>query len=400
MVALIHGMAIFSGIQPAYADVTGTTTGTTGGEYTLLEPLPCISTRGCKVGNSVVPQGNLLTSLDFKGYVQYIFDLAIAIAAVAAVFMIVYGGFEYMTTDSFNGKSDGLKKLQNAIYGLLLILCSFLILRTINPQLVAIPDTLVTPLTLNSVSISDFLTILQKQAEGYRTNTTDSLKAIAAAQTQVDGIESNKKTLGNKILQALGYPTVDDPTAGAASICEDTSAADNPNVADMCAQLAKLNNDETGVNNTIALQTAKGLLTGGSLLEKCSPTGDPTLCDVDQVQTIYTKFSTLVSPDQLQYLQSAQSYAQTVLRINQKAAQLYAAGIEGIVAQFVDNSVKISNPNGIPAVYQQYQDTITFVNSLTDNYISKAINDPALIIQMQQQQKDLIAILNNITYHR
>jgi hypothetical protein len=107
-------------------------------KYTLLEPLPCIPGEGvtCTAGKQV-------EQVDFKEYVQYMFNLLIAMAAVSAVFMIVYGGFQYMTSDAFNTKNEGLAKAKNAILGLLLVLCSFLILQTIDPRLVQINETFV-----------------------------------------------------------------------------------------------------------------------------------------------------------------------------------------------------------------------------------------------------------------
>ena len=115
--------------------------------YTLLEPLPCYDS--LKVGAPGIncDTNNLATSTDIKSYVQYMFNLLIAISAVAAIFMIVLGGFIYMTSDSLNGKSDGKEKIQHAVEGLLMVLCSYLILRTINPQFVNIPNTLVATLT-------------------------------------------------------------------------------------------------------------------------------------------------------------------------------------------------------------------------------------------------------------
>jgi hypothetical protein len=119
--------------------------------YTLLEPLPCIPSEAAKDSQGrTIPgtaitcaEGEMKTSINFKEYVQYMFNLLIAMAAVSAVFVIVMGGFQYMTSDSYNGKSDGLKKAKNAILGLLLVLSSFLILQTIDPRLVQINETFV-----------------------------------------------------------------------------------------------------------------------------------------------------------------------------------------------------------------------------------------------------------------
>lgn len=116
--------------------------------YKLLAPLPCNSS--LTTGTSVTCSGGQATSLDIKDYVQYTFNLLIALAAVAAVFMIVWGGLEYMTTDAIQGKKSGLDKLRNAVYGLLLVLCSYLILKTIDPRFVQIPNGLVPKLVLNT----------------------------------------------------------------------------------------------------------------------------------------------------------------------------------------------------------------------------------------------------------
>jgi hypothetical protein len=53
-----------------------------------------------------------------------------------------------MWSNSFSDKKMGLERAQNAIYGLLLVLSSYIILRTIDPRLVEIPNTLVPQLTI------------------------------------------------------------------------------------------------------------------------------------------------------------------------------------------------------------------------------------------------------------
>jgi hypothetical protein len=133
-------------------------------QYTLLEPLPCIP------GNGVVCEaGTQKTTVNFKEYIQYAFNLVIALAAVAAVFMIVWGGFQYMTSDAWSQKSEGIKKARTAVYGLLLVLCSYLILRTIDPRLVEIPDTLVPKLELkyDKNTVSKFFNDVAEEADQY-----------------------------------------------------------------------------------------------------------------------------------------------------------------------------------------------------------------------------------------
>jgi len=73
---------------------------------------------------------------NFAGFLGNLFDYIIAIAVVLAVIMIIFGGIEYMTTDAWNKKEDGIKKINDALWGLGLALVSYLLLYTINPALV------------------------------------------------------------------------------------------------------------------------------------------------------------------------------------------------------------------------------------------------------------------------
>ena len=89
-------------------------------EYQLLAPLPGVP--------ATVNQ-------NFATYAQSIITLIIGLSAVLAVLMIMFGGFMYMTGEAINTKEEGRQTMLNAIYGLLLLLACYLILNTINPQL-------------------------------------------------------------------------------------------------------------------------------------------------------------------------------------------------------------------------------------------------------------------------
>jgi hypothetical protein len=110
-------------------------------EYTLLEPLPCIEGTGntCTAGATSTPTMNIET------YIGYIFKFAIAISAFLAIIMIIYGGFEIMLSEAVPAKMDGKERIKNAIFGLIMVLASYLILRTIDPRLVEI-NTRIAPI--------------------------------------------------------------------------------------------------------------------------------------------------------------------------------------------------------------------------------------------------------------
>ncbi len=74
-------------------------------------------------------------NIDLGSYIGKLFQFVIGFAGILAVIMIVIGGVQYMSTDSIDGKKDGLDKVKSALWGLLLALASYLILNTINPDL-------------------------------------------------------------------------------------------------------------------------------------------------------------------------------------------------------------------------------------------------------------------------
>jgi len=72
---------------------------------------------------------------NLANYINTIVIFAIGIAGILAVIMIIIGGVQYVSTDSWSGKDDGKKRIQAALGGLILALSCFLILNTIDPNL-------------------------------------------------------------------------------------------------------------------------------------------------------------------------------------------------------------------------------------------------------------------------
>lgn len=97
--------------------------------YSLLAPLPGLT----NVKNTRIGE-----------YINLIIPIIIGIAGVLAVVMIVVGGIQYMTTDAFAGKSDARETITKAIIGLLIALGSYVILKTINPNLLQIEPNIQT----------------------------------------------------------------------------------------------------------------------------------------------------------------------------------------------------------------------------------------------------------------
>jgi hypothetical protein len=78
-------------------------------------------------------QGNQVQT--FEQYINFLYGMSIAVAALLAVIKIIIAGAKYMLSDVINTKGEALSDIQGAILGLLLILSAVIILELINPQL-------------------------------------------------------------------------------------------------------------------------------------------------------------------------------------------------------------------------------------------------------------------------
>lgn len=68
-------------------------------------------------------------------YLNAIFTLTISLAATFAVLRIVFAGFQYMMTDAWGSKEEAVSTIWAVITGLVVLLISVLVLKTINPDL-------------------------------------------------------------------------------------------------------------------------------------------------------------------------------------------------------------------------------------------------------------------------
>jgi len=92
-------------------------------KYVPLAPLP---------GTTYDGTGNT----DLQKYLPGAFNLLIGLSLVLAVLMIIFGGVQYMSTDAVFGKKEGKERITAALLGLLIVLGAFLLLQTIDTNLV------------------------------------------------------------------------------------------------------------------------------------------------------------------------------------------------------------------------------------------------------------------------
>ncbi len=79
---------------------------------------------------------NAKTPVNINTYIPAVIKLIIGIAGALAVLRIMMGGIQYMTSDAFEKKSDAKETINNALIGLLLAISAYIILYTLNPNLV------------------------------------------------------------------------------------------------------------------------------------------------------------------------------------------------------------------------------------------------------------------------
>lgn len=111
--------AVLNPTNPIVTDQPGE-----GESYKLLAPLPIFGSVFNASGKS------------FGDYLSIMFTFFVSFAGVLAVVMLIFGGIQYMSTDSLSGTESGRSKMYQAVYGLIIVLASYVILNTVNPNLV------------------------------------------------------------------------------------------------------------------------------------------------------------------------------------------------------------------------------------------------------------------------
>jgi len=100
------------------------------------------------------PAGTQLTNNStVVDLVQYFYEWGLAIGGIATFFVLLMAGFQYLTSA---GDPDKMKeardRIQSAIFGLILLLSSWLILNTINPELTTLKSPYFDPSDIPDIS--------------------------------------------------------------------------------------------------------------------------------------------------------------------------------------------------------------------------------------------------------
>lgn len=116
--------------------------------------------------------------------VKGIYGLAIGIGSVIATVMIIYAGFEYMYVEAIGQKSAAKERITNAFLGLLVILGSYILLRTINPALVDFNITL----EQGTGRVANLIAV-QKEFEDAQARIREAQKNVLALNVEVSDLD-------------------------------------------------------------------------------------------------------------------------------------------------------------------------------------------------------------------
>ncbi len=129
--------------QTTPATSTGETEAASSGEegaprpFVPIRPNPAVPIPGVEFTNAVERDG-MIEIPYLAQYISGIYRLSVGLGAILAAIMIVYGGFRYMLAAALPQVQESKSIIQDAVIGLVVLLSSFLILKTINPKLVEV----------------------------------------------------------------------------------------------------------------------------------------------------------------------------------------------------------------------------------------------------------------------
>ncbi len=132
--------------------------------YAFLEPLPGTD----EAGNAIsVDALKIDTTKTIGQSFNNMYMFAIGIGSVLAVIMIALYGWKYMSNDKSVSTNELLKeKIMNVIFGMVLLVSIYVILNTINPQLLDIqPDLPKANLVVNRIDDPNFVKYISDDVE-------------------------------------------------------------------------------------------------------------------------------------------------------------------------------------------------------------------------------------------
>ncbi len=220
--------------------------------YTPLATIPNLTTAGTPITSPAT-------------YVQGLYVFAFSIGIVIAVVSGVWAGVEYMLSESVTSKEGAKKRITGVIWGFALLLCSYVILDLINPQLVSFNLNLGAKYNSQSNLSGDLAAQSAAQQAQQKLETTANNAVIQSrtAQQNLTTAQQNLQTAQAAFdqLQASG-------TASASDIAYATQAVKDALVAQGTAQSAAAQSAAAATTAQVEVNMTKDVngLSGTDLL--------------------------------------------------------------------------------------------------------------------------------------
>ncbi len=112
-----------------------------------------------------VPIGDLVSTTDIGEYIAVTYRFMISAGALIAIVLIMLAGVRWTLSAGSGDISKAKKMIRDAVYGLVLLLCAYLIIYTINPELVRLQPPQI-PM-IRTINLLDDASCEELAEEGY-----------------------------------------------------------------------------------------------------------------------------------------------------------------------------------------------------------------------------------------
>ncbi|KKS44706.1 MAG: hypothetical protein UV48_C0008G0013 [Candidatus Azambacteria bacterium GW2011_GWA2_42_9] len=155
--------------------------------YTLYAAIAQVK---LEMGLPNIPGGQIPAGREFPDYINYLFLFGLGLITIVALAQMMIGGLKYiLAAGNVGTMEDAKKQIQQALIGMAVLLLSYLLLRTINPDLVSLRNPGLVPLDLKSIEIKPGMSVENfiKATEGTVTpannNLVETLKSMPDGQS-------------------------------------------------------------------------------------------------------------------------------------------------------------------------------------------------------------------------
>lgn len=143
-----------------------------------------------------VPGGQLPAGSELPSYIKYLFIFGLGLITILALGVMIFGGIQYILAAGNAAKTEDAKAwIQQALLGLGLLLVSYLLLRTINPDLVNLRNPNLTPIQFQFQE--NQLTGNEQEIEGSPCNAGDVTGSAPNVAICIDGKWVNTSNMPN-----------------------------------------------------------------------------------------------------------------------------------------------------------------------------------------------------------